>query len=180
MPCHVLDSPLRVLCVTIALTCLNGCDRPKPLDPGEFTSIAPDIVLTLEYETPEFRVTAHRFSERDRFRVTVETRRDNEFHSCTSDDVFDHLLAEFESLRIRRRVADDEVVKLKQARSYHRLRYASAPPMEAYEEVLSPLPSGFLLVQSEGFAYELSLTTRVVEQLGQSCRSPHARPETGK
>lgn len=49
--------------------------------------------------------------------------------------------------------------------------------MEAYEEVLSPLPSGYLVVESQGFAYELSLQTRVVEQLGRSCGSSQARAE---
>jgi hypothetical protein len=52
--CHAVDDTLRFLGVTVVVMCLHGCDRPKPLLAGEFTSIAPDIMLTLEYETPSF------------------------------------------------------------------------------------------------------------------------------
>jgi hypothetical protein len=153
-----------------------GCDRPTPLEPGEFTSIAPDIVLTFEYESPAFVVHAHRFSERDPFRVVVQTRERGLRH-CTSDGAFQKLIENFEALTIRRRVEEAELQKLKPGRSYHRLRYVAAAPMEAYEEVLSPLPGGYLLVEIRGFAYELSLQTRTVEQLGRSCGSSQARAE---
>jgi hypothetical protein len=171
---------LTVILGALTLAGLPACEHSRPLDPGEFTSIAPDIVLAIEYETPDFRVTAHRFSPEDQFRVTVETARDNGFRHCISDDGFHRLLGGLESLRIRRRIDAKEVAKLGKKRRYHRLRYAAAPPMEAYEEVLSPLPSGFLLVESDGFAYELSLSTLFVEQLGQSCRPLRALDEAGR
>jgi hypothetical protein len=171
-----LSAALHLWAALGSSLCAIGCDRPTPLAPGEFTSIAPDIVLTFEYETPAFVVHAHRFSERDPFRVVVQTRQRGVRH-CMSDGAFQKLIENFEALTIRRRVEETELQKLKHGRSYHRLRYVAAPPMEAYEEVLSPLPNGYLLLESQGFAYELSLQTRIVEQAGRSCGSSQARAE---
>jgi hypothetical protein len=42
--------------------------------------------------------------------------------------------------------------------------------MQAYEEVLTPLANGALSLESQGFAYELSLSTKAVEQLRHACQ----------
>ena len=51
--------------------------------------------------------------------------------------------------------------------------------MEAYDEILTPLPNGFMLVERGDLGYELSLSTKVVAQLGQCCRSPRSREGDG-
>ena len=158
-----------LLVLIVLLPCWGRKPHSTPLPAGEYTSIAPDIVRTLEYETPEFRVSAHRFDERSRFRVVVE-RPDNSLHYCMSDPAFESALGELEALKIRRVLGEGERAKLKKDRPFHRLRYASQPPLDAYDEVLSPLSSGALTVESEGFTYELTLSTHTVERLGRACR----------
>lgn len=153
---------------------MSACDRPTPMDPGVLFEVAPDIVLTFDYETPEARITAHRFTEGGAFRVTVETR-DGEFRNCVSDAAFNRLLVNFELLKIQRRLEKTELEQLKKDRSFHRLRIVSQPPMEAWDEILTPLKSGQLMLESQGFSYELSLSTYAVNQLTKSCGSGRAR-----
>jgi hypothetical protein len=118
---------------------------------------------------PEFRVSAHRFDEGNHFRVIVE-RPDNTLRHCMSDAAFESALSELEALKIRRVLSESERAKLKKNPIFHRLRYASQPPLDAYDEVLSPLSSGALTVESEGFSYELTLSTQTVDRLGWACR----------
>lgn len=149
---------------------LSACCAPSPLEPGELMPIAPDTVISFEYETPEFVLIAHRFSEREPFALFIQSIAETSVRHCRSDDAFGALLDRFAALRIRRRVSKPELLELKKAgRSYHRLRVAATAPMQAYEEILSPTPRGFLLLENQSFAYELSLSTRAVAQLGRSC-----------
>jgi hypothetical protein len=147
-----------------------GCECAKPMDPGVLFEIDPAIVTTLEYETSELYVTAHRFAERERFHVVVQAKGDNEITQCKRDANLATALLPFESLTIVRRLDDSELTKLGKRRIYHRLRVVSAPPMQAYEEVLTPLANGALSLESDGFAYELSLSTKAVDQLRHVCQ----------
>jgi hypothetical protein len=144
--------------------------------PGEDAfAILPESVVAFDYETAELHVSAHRFTMRDHFRVVVESRIHNGFVQCASDDRFDRLLREFESLQISRRLDEKQIAKLSRSREYHRLRLASAAPMDAYEAVLTPLSNSLLSIEIEGLTYELRLSTRVVDQLGKSCGTAPAQ-----
>jgi hypothetical protein len=174
-----MTSSLVLQIVLCALLSCAACERPMLLDPGEDAfAILPESVMTFNYETAEFYVSAHRFAERDPFLVVVETRLDGGLVHCASDENFNLLLRDFESLKIRRRLDEKQLAKLSAGRAYHRLRFASAPPTEAYDAVLTPLSNGFLTIQLEGSVYELSLSRRAVDQLGHSCRSAHGGVES--
>jgi hypothetical protein len=62
-----------------------GCEHAKPMDPGVLFEIDPAIVTTLEYETPEIFVVAHRFAEREPFHVVVQTKGESESVQCKRD-----------------------------------------------------------------------------------------------
>jgi hypothetical protein len=165
-----------VLC---ALLSCAACERPVLLDPGEDAfSILPETVMTFNYETADFYISAHRFAEQDPFCVVVETRLDGGLAHCSSDENFDRLLRDFESLKVRRRLDQKQLATLTSGRAYHRLRFDSAPPMQAYDAVLTPLSNGFLAIELQGSTYELSLSRRAVDQLGHSCRSTRSRVES--
>lgn len=93
----------RMFALTLSLA-IAACDRPKPLSTGELFSILPDAVTTFDYETPDIRVSAHRFNENDRFQVIVETRHENGFTHCTAGAGFKLALEPFESMSTRRRL----------------------------------------------------------------------------
>jgi hypothetical protein len=158
-----------------------ACTHAVPIDPGEDAlAIRPETVLTFDYETADSYVSAHRFAVRDPFHVVAQTHLDNGLVHCTGDESFEQLLRDFESLKIRRRLTESELAELGQARAYHRLRLASAPPVEAYEAVLTPLSNGLLAIDLEGQTYELGLSTRAVEQLGHSCSLASDRAQSAR
>ena len=168
---HRVRAWIRILAQGVALTCvLARCERSTAMH-GEFAAISPEIVTTFDYETPNVRVSAHRFGQKDRFLVSTQIRGEDGIRYCQSDDHFQKLLGEFESLRIRRSFTERELAAVKKGRiAYHRLRLVAAPPLEASEQILMAQPNGHLLVEMEDLGYELNLTTGVVEQIAQSCR----------
>jgi len=154
--------------VFVALT-LASCHSTSQASPREIESVAPDLVLTFEYETPAFRVSAHRFNVHDHFEVVVQ-RPGQALRGCTGDKAFDDNIAGFEALTSKHVLPDEQAAEPKSNRTHHRLRFATEPPLDAFDEVLSPLPSGALSIVRDGTTHELTLTTAAVERLAKSCQ----------
>jgi hypothetical protein len=152
---------------------LMSCDGSKP-SIGEYESVLHEEVITVDYETPDFRLTAHRFRANGPFVITVQSK-DGSYRHCTSDESFERNVAPFESLRSMRRIEEQEFARLTRGKPFHRLRIALPLPMEAFERVLSQLPNGHMAVSDGDAGYELSPTTQDVERLSQSCGSAHGR-----
>jgi hypothetical protein len=161
----------------LLVLCAAACDRTKAMEPGELFSIEPNAVTTFEYEAPDFRVSAHRFAERVPFQLVVESRKDHDVSQCVGDANFQQKLRAFETLNIQRRVPADRRAGLTRSGIYHRMRIASAPPMDAYELVLAPLPDGHLSFENEGSVYELDLSMSVVNELASACDPSHVHTE---
>jgi hypothetical protein len=136
---------------------------------GEIESVAPDLVMTFEYETPTFRVSAHRFNVHEQFEIAIQ-RPGHELRRCTSDAAFSGAIAGFEALTSTRALPSEEAAKLKPNRAFHRLRIATQPPLDTFDEVLSPLPNGSLSIMREGVTYELTVNVEAVARLAKSCR----------
>jgi hypothetical protein len=154
----------------VAALLLVSCQQSASQEaPGEIESVAPDVVLTFEYETSAFRLSAHRFSPRDNFEVVVQ-RPGHALRRCSGDAAFNAKIAGFFSLVRKRSLPDEEVGKLKPDRAFHRLRFATEPPLDAFDEVLSPLPNGSLSITRDGVTQELTLTTAAAENLAKSCQ----------
>jgi len=152
-----------------AILLLLSCRSTSQPSPGEIDSVAPDMVLTFEYETPTFRVSAHRFNVNDPFEVVLQ-RPGHPLRRCVGDKAFDEKIAPFEALVSQRIfLTEEESAKLKSKLPSHRLRFATEPPLDAFDEVLSPLPSGALSIMREGVTHELTLTTAAVERLAKVC-----------
>lgn len=149
----------------VALLIFAGCARSELLPAGEFTSIVPDVVRTIEYETPDFRFSAHRFNLVDNFQIVVQ-QPSASTRSCNASPEAMRVIRDLEALRIKGQIAETQLDE----GPFHRLRYAAEPPMQAYEELLTLLPSGHLALMSDGHAYELTLTKQSVDALARACR----------
>jgi hypothetical protein len=152
------------LALGILLAFLSACSRSSAPYLGEIASVAPDIVLTLEVETPAFRFSAHRFRELDSFQIIIE-RPGTAPRTCRSDEASDRVMSDFEALRTHARID----TAMFERGPFHRLRFVTAPPMDAFETVLTLLPNGHLGLMSDGYAYELTLTQASVDALGALC-----------
>lgn len=166
---------MKPIAISAAVASLLACGGSKPMT-GDYADVDPASVLTFDYTTPDFQVAAHRFTETDSFRVAVRAKRGKGFKLCTSDETFAQAIAPFESIKIKRHIERSEYAKLSKNISYHRLRYTTAPPMEGFERVLTPLSNGHLALQHEDAGYELTLTTSAVDKLAQSCRNAESEP----
>jgi|GEM_PF-5825923 len=154
----------------LALLLLTSCRASTSQQlHGELESVAPDLVLTFEYETPTFRLSAHRFKVDAPFEVVFQ-RAGHALRHCTGDTALNEAIANFEALISKRVLTSEEAAKLDPNRPFHRLRFATEPPLDAFDEVLSPLPNGALSIMREGDTHELTLTTTSIERLAKSCQ----------